>query len=121
MGRSRFFSGGSVQQHVQLEVLKTITSCAYCPPNQKPGDVIWVTPAQATELIANKLARYVGAGRGVVAGPSETPEAAPSEIKKNHSGAPTDGPSIASPSSNGGGKATRSSVSAGVLVLPHRT
>lgn len=110
-----------MKQEVQLEILKKLASCAYCAPNQKPGDVIWVTPPQATELISNGLARYAGASHGVVAGPKETPEAGPSEVKKNRSDYQTDGPLTASPSSSDAGKAILSSASAGALVLPHRT
>lgn len=110
-----------MKTQVQLEILKNLASCAYCQPNQKPGNVVWVTPAQATEMIGNGLARYVGASNAVTVGPSEATEAGPSEIKKNHSDSPKDGPLTDSPSSNGGGKATPSSASAAALVRPHRT
>lgn len=109
-----------MKQEVQLEVMVNLASCIWCAPC-KAGAIIWVSPAAATEMINAKLARYVGAKQAVSVGPSVTPEAGPTEVKKNRSGGPTDGRSTGSPSSTEHGTGPLSSASAGALVPPRRT
>lgn len=45
---------------IQLEVVANITASIYTPPNQKPGDVVWVTSDQAARhLIDHGLCRLM--------------------------------------------------------------
>lgn len=62
-------------QDVQLEVTSRITSCSWCEPNKKPGDLIWVSPSAAQHLIDAGLARYLQR-KGYT--PSNQPDARPS-------------------------------------------
>lgn len=111
----------------QLIVSKPISTCIWCEPNRKPGDVIWVRSMQAArQLLELGLCKWPDAG------PQERAEFAPGEHKD---GAPLEGVPPPLPKSSAGpqagrltgsqlsipyGERKRLSASAAALVLPKR-
>lgn len=71
---------------IQLEVVANITASAFTPPNQKPGDVVWVNTAEgARHLIEHGLCRLMAVEPPKPAAPSE-----PRRPMRNSMAAPLD-------------------------------
>lgn len=65
----------------QLQVIKKVTMSCWIP-RSKPGDLVWVnSEIQAQTLIDQGICRWPAGVQAAVPGPSETPEAGPSEVK----------------------------------------
>lgn len=109
----------------QLIIVKPLTSSIWCPPNRRPGDVVWVrSMAAARGLLEGGFARWpdVGPQERPEIVPAETKgaaEVAPPEIRKSFAGR-TAGRLTDSQSSSAHGQARLSSVSAAALVSPRR-
>lgn len=112
----------------QLVVAQRIDSCAWCEPNQKPGNVIWVRDENAVRhLLENGLCRWPTDEDAKQYGPSQAKPFGPAEVKTagadsrpKFSGEAMAGRTIASPLSSRRGAAALSCASAAALVLPHR-
>lgn len=86
---------------------------------QRIGNVLWVSPARARDLIDQKCAEYAGAApteKKPLPGPSEKKPVEPAE--KKSSGAETDGQQTDLPGSSEPGSAPLSSVVAADRVSP---